>query len=52
MSITIFIIYMVSLKGVDFRFFWKIDMKGPYLENIGKTNHVLEKKKLNCQIFA
>ena len=35
----------VTLEGVDFRFFWKIDMKGPYLANIGKKNHVLEKAK-------
>ena len=33
--------------GVDFRFFGKIDMKGPYLANIGKKNHVLEREKKN-----
>ena len=33
------------LYGVDFQFFGKIDMKGPYLANIGKNNHVLEKTK-------
>ena len=33
------------LEGVDFRFFWKIDMKGPYLANIGKKNYVLAQAK-------
>ena len=27
-----------ALEGVDFCFFWKIDMKGPYLANIGKKS--------------
>ena len=26
---------------------WKIDMKGPYMANIGKQNHVLEEEKNN-----
>ena len=42
-----------ALEGVDFPFFWKIDMKGPYMANIGKKNHVLEKQKnKNYQIFC
>ena len=35
----------VIIRGVDFRFFRKVDMKGPNLANIGKRNHVLEKAK-------
>ena len=31
--------------GDRFSFFGKIDMKGPYLANIGKKNQVLEKAK-------
>ena len=38
-------IYIYILEGVDFRFFWKIDMMGPYLANLGKNNHILEKGK-------
>ena len=38
-------------EGIDFRFFWKIDMKGPYLANIGKNNHVLELKKNKLSNF-
>ena len=42
-----------ALEGVDFPSFWKIDMKGPYMANIGKKNHVLEKQKnKNYQIFC
>ena len=33
------------IRGGRFSFFWKIDMKGPYMANIGKKNHVLEKKR-------
>ena len=35
----------VSIRGGRFSFFFQIDMKGPYLANIGKNNHVLEEKK-------
>ena len=41
------LVSMHVVRGGRFSFIWKIDMKGPYLPNIGQNNHVLERKRKN-----
>ena len=43
---------MDTVEGIDFRFFLKIDMYGPYLANIGKQNMLNKKQTKNVKSFA